>query len=516
MPSPLRVLFLEDRPADVELMLHELRRAGFEPVWQRVETEPEFLASLSAGYEVILSDYSRPSFDVLRALALVQAHGIDIPLIVVTGSISEEVAVECMKHGAADYLLKDRLARLGPAVAQALAQKQLRTERHRLEAQLRQAQKMEAVGRLAGGVAHDFNNLLTVLSTHSYLLLRSLHPDDPLYQYAKPIQETVERGTALTRQLLSFSHQQVLQPRVLDLNALIADMTFMLRRLIGEHIDLITRLDPALGCITADLGQLEQVLLNLAINARSAMPQGGQLAIETTNVELDVVYARQHLGVAPGPYVCLTVHDNGVGMTAEIQPHIFEPFFTTKARGEGTGLGLAMVYGIVTQSGGHIAVDSAPGRGTTFRIYLPQTKAPPEPCAPGAVPTQLPCGGETILVVEDEPEVRIAVREALHLSGYMVLEAGHASEALQISASHQGPIHLLLTDVVMPGLSGPELAQRLQSARPPLRVLYISGYPHDVIAHYGGVGSATIILQKPFTPDMVARQVREILDAAPT
>jgi two-component system, cell cycle sensor histidine kinase and response regulator CckA len=516
MPTPLRVLFLEDRPADVELMLHELHRTGFEPVWQRVETEPEFLASLSAGYEVILSDYCRPSFDVLRALALLQAHGMDIPLIVVTGSISEEVAVECMKHGAADYLLKDRLARLGPAVAHALAQKQLRTERQHLEAQLRQAQKMEAVGRLAGGLAHDFNNLLTVLSTHSYLLLRGLHPGDPLYQYARRIQEAVERGTALTRQLLSFSHRHVLQPRVLDVNALLAKMTFMLRRLIGEHIALVTRLDPALGRITADPGQLEQVLLNLAINARSAMPQGGELTLETTNVELDGAYARQHLGVAPGPYVRLTVRDTGVGMTPEIQPHIFEPFFTTKAPGEGTGLGLAMVYGIVTQSGGHIAVDSAPGRGTTFTIYLPQTKAPTQAHASGPILTKPPCGGETIFVVEDEPEVRIAVREALRMSGYVVLEASDGSEALPISASHQGPIHLLLTDVVLPGMSGPELAQRLQSGRPALQVLYMSGYPHDAIASHGVVGSATLLLQKPFTPDVVARKVREILDAAPT
>jgi nitrogen-specific signal transduction histidine kinase len=397
-----------------------------------------------------------------------------------------------------------------------LAQKQLRTERQRLEAQLRQAQKMEAVGRLAGGVAHDFNNLLTVLATHSFLLLRSLHPDDPVYQYAKRIQETVDRGTALTRQLLSFSHRQVLQPRVLDLNALIAEMTFMLRRLIGEHIDLVTQLDPALGRITADPGQLEQVLLNLAINARNAMPQGGQLALETMNVELDAAYARQHLGVTPGPYVRLTVHDTGVGMTPEIQPHIFEPFFTTKAPGEGTGLGLAIVYGIVTQSGGHIAVESAPGRGTTFRIYLPQTETSLEARAPGLMPTTAPRGGETILVVEDEPEVRIAVRDALRLSGYAVLEASHGGEALRISASHQGPIHLLLTDVVMPGMSGPELAQRLQSRRPALQVLYMSGYPDDVIAPHGALGSATTILQKPFTPDMVARQVREILAAAPT
>jgi signal transduction histidine kinase len=382
--------------------------------------------------------------------------------------------------------------------------------------QLIQAQKMEAVGRLAGGVAHDFNNLLTVIIGRAQLLLMRLRPGEPLRQDLELIQHTAHRAASLTHQLLALSRKQILQPKLLDLNGLVTDVTQMLRRLIGEDIELLTVFDPALGQVRADPSQLEQVVLNLVVNARDAMPGGGQLTLETANVILDDAYAREHPEVQPGPYVRLAVRDTGIGMDAETRAHLFEPFFTTKGPGKGPGKGLAIVYGIVTQSGGQIVVDSTPEQGTTFTIYLPRAEDCPEALAPQAVGLGLVRGQETILLAEDDDGVREMVREMLQLAGYTVLAAANGSEALRLGGAQQGPIHLLLTDVVMPGMSGRELADRLVQVRPHIKVLFASGYTDEALGQHGVLDPAVTLLQKPFTPDALARKVREVLDAGPT
>jgi two-component system cell cycle sensor histidine kinase/response regulator CckA len=386
------------------------------------------------------------------------------------------------------------------------------TERKRLEDHLRQAQKMEAIGRLAGGVAHDFNNLLTVISGRAQIELARPELSEPSRRNVDLIAEAARRASALTRQLLAFSRKQVLQPRVLDVDIVVARLEPLLRRLIGEDIDLVTATEPVLGRVRADPGQLEQVVMNLAVNARDAMPQGGRLTIETANVELDEAYARQQADVHPGPYVLLAVSDTGVGMDAETQAHLFEPFFTTKGVGEGTGLGLATVYGIVKQSGGHITAYSEPGRGATIKIYLPRVDAASElrEAEPEAV--VLRRGSETVLLVEDDEAVRELTREVLEMQGYSVLAVADAAEAPRVVEGASGPIHLLVTDVVMPRLSGRELTERLRSLRPGLRVLYISGYADTAIVHHGVLDPGTPFLQKPFTPDALLRSVRKVLD----
>ncbi len=384
-------------------------------------------------------------------------------------------------------------------------------ELSRTQDQLLQAQKMEAIGRLAGGIAHDFNNLLTVISGHGQLLSRQLHGEHPLRPSLDAINDTAERTAGLTRQLLAFSRKQVLQPRVLDLNAVVADLAPMLQRLIGEDIELATALDPALGHVKADVGQLEQVVLNLAINARDAMPRGGRLMLETANIVLDAAYARQHVEVQPGPYVMLAVSDTGTGMDAPTRARLFEPFFTTKGPGQGTGLGLATSYGIVKQSGGNIWVYSEPGRGTTFKIYLPRVDEPVDVIAPRTDAVEPVVRSGTILLVEDEDRVRALVRTILADHGYTVLDAPHPGDALVSSARHLGPIHLLLTDVVMPQMSGPVLAGRLTPTRPEMKVLYMSGYTDNTVVQHGVLDPGAAFLQKPFTPDTLARTVREVL-----
>jgi len=387
------------------------------------------------------------------------------------------------------------------------------TERKQLEEQFRQAQKMEAVGRLAGGVAHDFNNLLTIMMGYSQLALERLGSTDPVREHVDQIQEASERAAALTRRLLAFSRRQSLAPQVLNLNTVVANTEKMLRRLIGEDIELITTGREALGRVTADPGQIEQVIMNLAVNARDAMPQGGKLVIETADVELDEAYSRAHVAVTPGSYVMLAVSDTGTGMDAETLSHIFEPFFTTKEKGRGTGLGLATVYGIVKQSGGNIWVYSEPGKGTAFKIYLPRVEEAMETAQVLRAPCAPPQGSETVLLVEDEESVRSLVRGLLEKGGYTILEASWPADALVTCRQHEGPIHLLLTDVVMPQMSGPELADRLQIMRPETRVLYMSGYTGDAIVHYGVLERGVPLVEKPFTPDLLARKVREVLDA---
>jgi PAS domain S-box-containing protein len=389
------------------------------------------------------------------------------------------------------------------------------TYERQIEEQLRQAQKMEAVGRLAGGVAHDFNNILTVITGRCHLLLRRETENVPLRRELDVIFSAANRAAGLTRQLLIFSRKEVIEPRVLDLGALVANLEKMLARLIGEDIETTIVQEPDLGHVKADPGQLEQVVMNLAVNARDAMPTGGGLTIATANVLVDEADARRRAGLAPGAYVMLSVADTGCGIAPDVLPRIFEPFFTTKGPEKGTGLGLATVYGIITQGGGDVWAESEPGRGTTFRVLLPRVDEPLDQAESlGARPGALG-GSETILFAEDEEEVRALAREILRINGYTVLEARHGRDALELASRHPGPIDLLLTDVVMPQMGGPELARRLLHDHPDLKVLYVSGYTDDEVLSHGVAQGSVAFLQKPFTAAALLRKIREVLDAPP-
>jgi two-component system cell cycle sensor histidine kinase/response regulator CckA len=635
---PLRLLLVEDSEDDAFLLVRELRRAGFEPAVERVETASAMQSALDRQpWDIVIGDYSMPHFGGVAALKLLRERGLDVPFIIVSGTIGEEKAVAAMRAGASDYVQKGNLTRLAPVIERELreaagrrehrrAETALRaseasystlveqapvgiyrssaagrvqsangalarilgydspaelltldmtrdvyadgaerqrlldrdtytdreydeveaiwkrkdgrrvtvqlsvravrnadgrveyyeafardvTEQRRLEGQLLHAQKMEAIGRLAGGVAHDFNNLLTVILSYSDLLLEDLPPEAGGRDDVAEIRKAAVAASSLTRQLLAFSRQQVLEPRVLDVNAVVASTEKLLTRLLGEDVRLATTLAPDLGAVKVDPGQLEQIIMNLAVNARDAMPRGGHLTIETGNVDMDESYVREHPVAQPGRYVMLAVSDTGVGMDAVTQAQIFEPFFTTKEPGKGTGLGLATVYGIVKQSGGFIWVYSEPGHGTSFKIYLPRVD---ERVVPAAAAVQHRVGGsETVIVVEDVAAVRTVAREMLGRHGYRVLEAADGDTALRLAAKHQGPIHLLLTDVVMPDVSGRELADQLAALRPGMRVLFMSGYTDDAVVRHGVLQEGIAYLQKPFTPDTLARKVREVLD----
>jgi two-component system cell cycle sensor histidine kinase/response regulator CckA len=383
------------------------------------------------------------------------------------------------------------------------------------EEALLQAQKVEAIGQLAGGVAHDFNNILAVITGYSEMAQRQLDESHPVRPRLDQILKAADRAAALTRQLLAFSRKQVLQPRPIDLNVIVTDTHRMLGRLIGEDINVVLKPGPGLGTVNADPGQMEQIILNLAVNARDAMPRGGALVLETRNVDLDADYAMLHPGTVPGPYVMLAVSDTGMGMTPEVRARIFEPFFTTKPEGEGTGLGLATVYGIVKQSGGNVWVYSEPGEGTTFRIYLPRVDGPREAPVVGAKAVEHFQGTETILLAEDTESLRQVVRETLEEKGYRVLSAADGREALAVATAHPGDIHLLLTDVVMPNMSGADLATALTAARPGLRVVYMSGYTDGALSHHGVLGDGVILIEKPFSSARLSRVVREALDGRP-
>lgn len=390
------------------------------------------------------------------------------------------------------------------------------TERRNLEDQLRQSQKMEAVGLLTGGIAHDFNNLLTSILGYCDLVLRNLGEGDPSRKFTGEIKKAGQRAAALTRQLLAFSRRQILEPKVLDINAAVVDIERMLRRMIGEDVELVTRLDPDLGRVKADPSQLEQVIMNLVVNARDAMAQGGQLTIETRNTELDEEYVRSHSLTGRGPHILIAVSDTGCGMDREMVSRIFEPFFTSKAKeGRGTGLGLSTVYGIVKQSDGHIVVESEPGRGTTMKVYLPQIDEEIEVPERGVASVGVPHGSETILLVEDDAAVREITRHVLSRVGYTVLEASGATKAMQMAEEYEGSIHLMLTDVVMPRTSGSVLAERLRSMRADMRVMFMSGYTDETISRHGIPKSGLHFIQKPFTPRGIAEAVRCALDSKP-
>jgi signal transduction histidine kinase/CheY-like chemotaxis protein len=387
------------------------------------------------------------------------------------------------------------------------------TEHKRLEAQFLQAQKMEAIGVLAGGVAHDFNTLLNVINGYSELVLEDLAQDNPIRRDIEQVREAGQRAATLTSQLLAFSRKQILQSEILDLNSVIADMSSMLRRLIGEDIEFVSITQPGLGLINADPGQIQQIVMNLAVNARDAMSQGGKLTIETGNVDLDQNYLHRRPILKAGPYVMLAISDNGIGMDAATQAQIFEPFFTTKEKGKGTGLGLSTVYGIVKQSNGFIWVYSEPGKGTTFKIYFPRTSDEIATLAGGSKLELRSRGSETVLIVEDEASVRALACRILRERGHNVLEAKDGIEALRIVQEFKEEIHLVLTDVIMPGMNGGELVARLQAMRSGIKALYVSGYTDNGIVHNGVLDSNAAFLQKPFSADGLARKVREVIDS---
>jgi PAS domain S-box-containing protein len=652
MSDALKVLIIEDDRVDAELMVRELERAGFSPDWSRVDTEADYLASLERRPEVILSDSNLPLFDGLEALDLLQQRGLDIPFILVSGRVGEDRAVDAMKRGACDYLLKDRLARLGEAVRRAVDERRLRDERawavealrqseeryrliseissdyvyslrvepdgrltcdwvtdpftritgftaeeinprgwkslylpgdlgaaenhyetllagqpdsieirivtrnqrtrwirlhdrplggdgaveriygaaqditvqKQLEEQLLQTGKMEAIGQLAGGVAHDFNNLLTVIRGFGDLLKRQPDLTTASKEHIEEILEAARRASDLTRQLLAFGRGQVLEFKNVNLNTVVAGIEILVRRLIGEDLELEILRGEDLGIVRADPGQIEQVIMNLAVNARDAMPKGGKLTIETANTDLDEEESAEHGVVEPGPYVMLAVTDTGSGMDPETLARAFEPFFTTKEPGKGTGLGLAMVYGIVKQSGGDIRVSTAPGQGTTFRICFPRLVGAVESVmesAPfklrGLLSPTPDRGSETILVLEDEPALRALMRRALSGRGYTVFDTGDPGEAIRICEEHGCAIDLLLTDIIMPKMSGPQVVERVMGMCPRLRILYTSGYTGNALTQHGfspeSVDHETIsFFAKPFTTEALAKKVRQILD----
>ena len=631
----MRVLMLEDDPNDVELIRRELNRLTPVPNILHVRSEQAFVTALTDfAPDVILCDHNIPAFDGRMALEKAQELKPETPFILVTGSLNEETAVSYLKSGAADYILKDRLVRLGPAVLEALERsrererlrrherllhliidanpnlifvkdwdgrfvlanqalaeiygttvkgvlgktdadfnpnaeevahflrddrdvmssgnpkfiseepvtnpetKQTRwfqtikmpirlpgeyavtmlgvateiTERKELGEQLLQSQKMEAVGQLAGGVAHDFNNILTAIVGYADLLAAEFKGDSRQLEDLEEIRKAARRAAALTRQLLSFSRKQVLEPKIIDVNNVVMNLDKMLRSLISENIELKTMLADDIDAARVDPNQLEQVIMNLAINARDAMPEGGTLTVETANATLDDDYASRHVSVIPGDYVMIAVTDTGSGMSEEIKARIFEPFFTTKPAGRGTGLGLSTVYGIVKQSGGNIWLYSEPGKGTTFKIYLPAIEALPEDIGKAAPAEVARPGKGTVLLVEDDEQLRRLTHRALAAQGYEVLEADRGRAALDRARRHQGTIELLLTDIVMPDTNGRKLADTLRAARPGLKVLYMSGYPDRAIVNNGMLEPGDAYIAKPFTTEAITRKVRELLE----
>jgi two-component system, cell cycle sensor histidine kinase and response regulator CckA len=640
MAAHLKILMVEDSEDDALLVLQELGRKGYKPTSCRVETRAQMDRALEEGdWDVVLSDHHMPSFSSHAALECLKSSGMDIPFIILSGTMGEELAVEGMKSGAQDYIIKGNLARLVTAIEREVKEAKRRrekrkleetlqrtrelyaavvrmtndilwdmdvvsgkvwwnenlyrvfgyelapeihepswfyshihpddlervrssltaalssevghweaeyrfqradgsycfvftrayiksesagrratglmidiTERKKLEAQLRQSQKMDAFGQLAGGIAHDFNNLLTAIVSPAALMLDSMAPSDPNRKWAEMIQQAGASATNLVSQLLAFSRQQITRPEVLQLNDVIMGTDKMLGRILGEQFELIMVPEPNLWHVKVDKGQIEQVLVNLAVNARDAMPNGGRIVIETENVALGDTYVNGHLNVPPGDYVLFTVSDTGVGMSPEVQSHLFEPFFTTKEPGKGTGLGLATCFGIVKQAGGHLSVYSELGQGSVFKVFLPRAKEGAKPQS-NERDQLLPRGEETVLLVEDDPLVRKLAAALLRQHGYTVIEAHNGIDAIRaIKERRDTPIDLLISDLVMPGMGGRELAEQVSRLSPETKVIFTSGYTHDMTLRQGLTDSEMNFIMKPFTPQKLLGRVRETLD----
>jgi signal transduction histidine kinase len=506
---------IEDSEDDAVIVLRELKQGGYDIDFERVDNHDALQASLAARpWDLVISDFAMPLFSGTEALKLVRSSGSDTPFIFISGTMGEDIAVAALKDGAQDYLVKDNLKRLVPAVQRELQKAEEHRQRKSLELHVHQLQKFEAIGRLAGGVAHDFNNLLGVILGQTEMLL-DLTREEGIIHGLEMIGEAAKRGASLTRQLLAFGRRQVLETKVLNLNTVLSDFEDLLRRVIGEDIELVFQTEAKLRTIDADPSQLEQVFMNLVINARDAMPSGGKLTITTANLDLEDSYTDRRVLVKPGSYVQIVVSDTGCGMDEQTQSRIFEPFFTTKEQGKGTGLGLAMVYGIVKQSGGYIWVYSEPDHGTSFKIYLPVVGGPAETPRSAGRSGNLPRGSETILVVDDDASLREVTCQFIRAGGYTVLSAESPAHALQLAESHDGLIDFLLTDVIMPKMNGRELAARLIKTRPAMKVLYVSGYADGVVQDglHGPLEGGLAFLQKPYTRKQVMQKIREILDS---
>ena len=514
MMEPIRVLSVEASETDMNLLAHEIRRRGVAVEFCRVEDAESMRQALgNEPWSVILCDWSLPRFSALGALAVLKETNLDIPFIIVSGTMSEEMAVEAVRAGANDYVLKDRLARLVPAIERELRQAKARAERKQLEAQLLQVQKMDALGRLAGGIAHDFNNILMVILSEADLLRDAIARNAEASEHIDGISSAAQRAAALTRQLLTMSRRQARNPRVVSLNSIVGDVKKMLDRILGEDIQLVTVLMSSTASIEADPEQIGQVLLNLAVNARDAMPSGGKLLIQTASIELDAVTAST-AAIQAGSYVELTVSDTGCGIDGETMARIFEPFFTTKELGKGTGLGLSTVFSIVRLSNGGISVHSEPGKGTTFKVYFPRLDAPAQVAAAPAV-TPGPNGPHyTVLVVDDDPHVRRSVCRLLSIHGFAVLSAPDAATAIDIFREYGQVIDLVMTDLVMPIVNGSTLAKHLRVLRPDTKVLFMSGFADQaVLAEEMSVRDDRIV-PKPFTGEEIARAIRQAIGSS--
>jgi two-component system, cell cycle sensor histidine kinase and response regulator CckA len=515
----LRVLFVEDNEDDATLLQRHLERAGYKVESFRVDTHESFKNAVdNAKWDVVISDHSMPHFSSLEALSVLKAHDIDCPFIIVSGTIGEDMAVDAMRAGAHDYVIKNNLARLAPAIDRELGDAELRKQageeraaRKAIELQLQQSQKMEAVGRLAGGIAHDFNNLLTAILGFAGLAIDKVNNGTgPVKFELEQVKQAADRAARFTKQLLAFSRQQVLSPRLIDPGESIEALIPMLRQLLGEDVELSVTAR-ASGKVRVDPGQFEQVVMNLAVNARDAMPNGGTLRLATERVEVSPPVATR-LQIAPGEYILLTVADSGLGMDDATKSRIFEPFFTTKPPGQGTGLGLSTVYGILSQSAGAIDVDTAVSRGTTFRVYLPIAAAPIESQSRRPRPPRKVGQLEgTVLVAEDEESVRLLVETVLSTSGFHVFTARSGTDAAALLQTIEQPIDLLITDIIMPGMIGPDLARLVLEKSPQTRVLYITGYATHSAVPAGFMQEDDALLQKPFLPEQLLAKVQERL-----
>jgi signal transduction histidine kinase len=511
MAIPLRLLIVEDSEDDAFLLLRELQHGGYEVSHERVDSPAALEAALERqGWELVISDHSMPHFSGTDALGLIRKKGFDMPFIFVSGTLGEETAVAALKDGAQDYLMKGKLQRLVPAIQRELREAVARRERKQLEQHVHQLQKFEAIGRLAGGIAHDFNNVLGAILGWAELACNDAPSDSRLQERLQKIRGQAERAAGLTAQLLAFARRQVLQRKRISLNTLVEEGTNLLRRVIGEHIDVQIVAAPDLRTTVADPAQIDQVLMNLCLNARDAMSNGGRLTISTENVELGEEYRRRYAYARPGSYVLLSVADTGTGMDAETIEHIFEPFFTTKEMGKGTGLGLATVYGVVKQHGGIINCESNPGQGTTFHLYLPADDGAPEERDAGD-DGQARRGTETVLLVEDHDGLRQSAQEMLEALGYRILTACNGAEAVDLFRQHADRINVVILDAVMPVLSGPDAHVQISAIQPNARVIYTTGYASETTTLASMREAGVPILQKPYTCKRLSQMIGKVL-----
>ncbi|TAN42545.1 MAG: response regulator [Nitrospirae bacterium] len=512
MAKKLSILFIEDSEDDALLLVHRLKRGGYDIEMLRVETADSMTKALKEqSWDLIICDYSMPHFSAPAAINTLKKMDLDIPFIVMSGVMGEETAVEMMRAGAHDYIRKDNTVRLIPAIERELHEAGVRKERTRLSEQLQHAQRMESIGTLTGGIAHDFNNILTALIGYATLLKMKLREDDPLKKFAEQILFTSERAANLTRSLLAFSRKQVLAPKPANINEIIGSVQKLLTRIIGEDIELKVVLSDCDLIALVDIGQIEQVLINLCTNARDAMPEGGMLLIETSLVFVDEICRETYPLEKAGQYALITVTDTGTGMDGNTQKRIFEPFFTTKETGKGTGLGMAIAYGVIKQHNGSINVYSEPGKGTTFRIYLPirESSEEEELRKPHQ---QAARGSETLLVAEDDSDVRTIIRSVLEDFGYGVIEADNGEDAVRIFAKNRDRINLALLDLIMPKKNGTEAYRELKMLDPNIKAIFMSGYTEDIIRQKGPIENGIEFINKPLIPEELLRKIRNMLD----